>query len=170
MKRWVIGLAAILMVMGATSVAQAGWFDGVKAGGALIYNDAQRARFETTAVGLHVSADIRPPGVFILTPFYEVGVGKPSLQMVGGSLSWAVAMRDRRTHILYFGATYGWTMSDGFTEPFYGLHVGYKFPLNERMGLYGQIKGLEDDAQVFQGLVASVGMTFAFWGDFKEED
>lgn len=170
MKRWTIAFAAMMLVMMPSSVVQAGWFDGLKAGGNVLYNDAARARFETAGVGIHVSADIRPPGFFILTPFYEVTAAKPSTQMVGGALSWAVAMRDHRTHVFYFGASYGLAIADGFSERMYGLHIGYKFPLNERMGMFAQLKGVEADNQLFQGIVASVGVNFALWGNFSEED
>jgi hypothetical protein len=170
MKRWVVGFVALLGVLVSSSVAQAGWFDGFKAGGAFLYNDSPRPRFETSGVGLHVSADIRPPGVFIVSPFYEVAAGKPATQMMGGMLSWAVAMRDRRTHILYFGGTYGVVIADGVSERIYGLHVGYKFPLNERMGVFFQMKGLEADNNAFQGLVGTLGITFSLWGNMAEDD
>ena len=170
MKRRWIGFGAVLLVMLSVNVAQAGWFDGFKAGGTLLYNDAARARFETTGVGIHVSADIRPPGFFMISPFYEVAAAKPSTQLVGGAVSWAVAMRDHRTHIFYFGGSYGLVIADGASERMYGLHIGYKFPLNERMGLFAQIKGVEADNQAFQGIVASVGVNFALWGNFTEEE
>lgn len=152
------------------NVAEAGWFDGLKVGGTLLYNDTPRPRFETTGVGVHLSADIRPPGFFIFTPFYEVSAGKPTTQMLGGMLSWAVSMRDYRSHIFYFGGTYGVAIADGVTERMYGLHLGYKFPLNERMGMFVQVKGLEADSNVFEGLVGTVGVTFALWGDNTVDD
>jgi hypothetical protein len=132
MKRWLFYLVIILLAIGSKNAAQASWFDGFKAGGTILFNDAQRSRFETTGVGIQVSADIRPPGVFIVTPFYEIAAGKPTTQLMGGDLSWAVSMRDRRTHIFYFGGPYGVVRADGESARMVGLHVGYKFPLNER--------------------------------------
>ena len=170
MRRGLFCLWTMLLVIGSSTVAQAGWFDGVKAGGTILYNDSSRGRFNTSGVGIHLSADIRPPGEFIVTPFYEVAAGKPSIQMMGGVLSWAVSMRDRRTHTFYFGGTYGVLMSDGVSVAMYGLHVGYKFPLNERTGVFIQVKGIESKENVFQGIVASVGLTFALWGESAEED
>lgn len=170
MKKLVLSLIVVVGVLGTANLAQAGLFDGLKAGGTLLYNDTPRPRFETTGVGLHVSADIRPPGFFIVTPFYEVVAGKPSTQLIGGALSWAVSMRDYRSHIFYFGGSYGVAIADGESERMYGIHIGYKFPLNERMGMFFQIKGMEADNNVFQGLVGTVGITFALWGDFKEDD
>jgi hypothetical protein len=170
MKRWCVCFGAILLVILSANVAQARWFDGAKAGGTLLYNDSSRGRFNTSGGGIHVSADIRPPGVFIISPFYEIAAGKPTTQLVGGVLSWAVAMRDNRTHIFYFGGTYGVAIADGESQRIYGLHVGYKFPLNERMGMFVQVKGLEADSNLFQGVVGSFGLTFALWGSFAEEE
>lgn len=160
MRRWVFALWVVFAV-GFFSRADAAFFDGVKVAPGVFWNNSILLGFNPSGAGLHLSADFRPLTPFIFTPFYEVFAGGDTTQLLGMELNWSVSMRDYETHFLFFGGNIGKAFSKGQkAETVYGGQLGYKFPLNDRLGLFVQVKYIQSHDQVFSGVSGHIGATF----------
>ncbi|GEM_PF-6020893 len=154
---WIV--FGVLLLPLATS--NAAFIDGVNVGAGFMWSDSIRERFESVGGGsLHTSVHINPPGAFMVSPFYDVSFASPVTQMLGVGLNYTVGMRDYESHILFFGGNIGVVMADGTSQRFFGLQVGYKFPLGEKFGLIGRVKAIEDQNNVVSGFSIHLGVTF----------
>jgi len=157
-RRFCFMLGVLLLLMGTSN---AGLIESVNVGAGFMWNDSIRQRFESAGgISLHTSVHVKPPGPFMLTPFYDVNFASPFMQMLGVGLNYRVSMRDFETHILFFGPNIGIVLSDGVSQRFIGGEVGYKFPIGEKLGLFSRVKYIEDQNDVVSGFSGHVGVVF----------
>lgn len=162
MKRYTIVLAVVAGFI-LSGRAQAEFFDGVKLGTGILWSDSSRPTLDAFGGGIHLSADFRPVQSFIVTPFGEVYAGDKVVKLAGGSLSLAIPMRDFETHILFIGGSAGFVSLGGASETFVSGHLGYKFPLNERFGLFFLGKYIQAKNNVMNSMSAQIGLTYALF-------
>lgn len=157
-RRFCFMFGVLLLLMGTSN---AGLIESVNLGTGFMWNDSIRQRFESAGgISLHTSVHVKPPGPFMLTPFYDVTFASPVMQMLGVGLNYTIGMRDFETHILFAGANIGVVMSDGTSQSFRGGQVGYKFPIGEKLGLFCRVKYIWDHNDVVEGLSGHIGVTF----------
>ena len=74
-RRFCFMVGVLLLPMGTSNGAL---IDGVNLGGVFMWSDSIRQRFESAGgVSLHASIHIKPPGPFMLAPFYDVNFASP---------------------------------------------------------------------------------------------
>lgn len=159
------GFAVVLVMVVALSGAlraDAAWFEGFKFGTGVLWDFTTRSSAESSGIGAHVSADFKPVGPFMFMPFYEVSGGKHATHIYGMNLSYAVGMRDRETHTLFFGGGMGQAALNGETRSFISLNLGYKFPVRERLGVFVLMKYIDAKNSLIDGLSGHVGVIFPF--------
>ena len=141
--------------------ANAAFIDSVNLGGGFMWNDSIRPKFESAGgLTLHASVHLKPPGPFIVTPFYDVSFASPAMHVLGAGLNYTVGMRDFEAHKLFFGPTIGMVMSAGESQRVIGGELGYKFPIGEKLGLFARIKYVEGENNVVSGFSGHLGVTF----------
>lgn len=139
----------------------AAFIDGVNLGGGFMWNDSVRLKFASAGgITLHASVHLKPPGPFILTPFYDVSFASPAMHVLGAGLNYTVGMRDFEAHKLFVGPIIGRVISAGESQGFIGGELGYKFPIGEKLGLFARVKYLEDQNDMVSGFSGHLGATF----------
>ena len=152
---------ALCILSSGMGTADAAFIDGINLGGGFMWNGSTRPRFESAGgIALHASIHVKPPGPFMLTPFYDISFASPMMQTLGASLNYVIGMRDFETHKLFFGPSIGLVLSDGESERFIGGELGYKFPIGEKLGLFTRIKYVEDQNDVISGFSGHIGVVF----------
>lgn len=155
-------VCGLVVVLSGASRADAAWFEGFKFGTGLLWDFTTRSAKQSSGVGAHISADLKPVAPVMFTPFYEVSGGTHVTQLYGMNLSYAIGMRDHETHTLFFGGGIGQAAVDGERASFISLNLGYKFPVRERLGIFVQGKYVEAKNNLVDGISGHVGVIFPF--------
>ncbi|MCZ6633645.1 MAG: outer membrane beta-barrel protein [bacterium] len=161
MTRFATLFAGLMLIVCAVSPVSADvGFQGIKVGGGFLWNDEVKGPLDATGGGLHVSVDFQLSGPISLAPFYEFSRRNSiTSTLFGGEFHYNIPVSDKAK--FYVGPGFGAAKAGGSTEFHFNGVGGFKFDLNDRLGLFVQGKYAWAADDLVNGIAAHGGITFS---------